>query len=136
MAGTVPARLTPAQQGRKFGLTVGIAFLVIAAFSWWRGHTTVPMVLGALGGTLSLAGLVIPATLLPVEKAWMAFAHLLSKVTTPIFMGLVYFIVFTPFGIVRRALGKNALVHRDDSGSFFATLDQEQRRRRSMTRQF
>ena len=136
MAGTVPARLTPAQQGRKFGLTVGIAFLVFAGISLWRGHVLPPRILGALGGTLTLAGLLIPSLLLPVEKAWMAFAHLLSKVTTPIFMGLVYFIVFTPFGIVRRALGKNGLVHAADSGSFFHTLDQEQRKRRSMARQF
>ena len=136
MAGTVSARLTPAQQGRKFGLTVGIAFLVFAGISYWRGHVLPPRILGGLGATLTLAGLVIPSLLLPVEKAWMGFAHLLSKVTTPIFMGVVYFVVFTPFGIISRALGKNALVHTADTGRFFITLDQEQRKRRSMARQF
>jgi hypothetical protein len=136
VAGTIPARLTPAQQGRKFGLTVGIAFLVFAGISLWRGHDLAPRILGALGGTLVLAGLLIPALLLPVERGWMRFAHLLSKVTTPIFMGLVYFLVFTPFGIVRRLAGKNALVHKSDAGSYWVTLDRAARARRSMRRQF
>ena len=136
MAGAVPARLTPQQQGRKFGLTLGIAFLVFAGISLWRDHETVATVLGAIGGVLLLGGLLAPVALLPVERGWMAFAHALSKVTTPIFMGLVYFLVFTPFGVVRRAMGKNGLVHVPQAGSYWATLDRDARRRRSMQRQF
>ena len=46
----VPARLTPAE-GRKFGLTVGAAFLVLAAIPWWRGHRIArDCACGALGG--------------------------------------------------------------------------------------
>ena len=136
MAGTVPARLTPAQQGRKFGLTVGLAFLVLAGISFWRGHVLPPRIFGALGGVLLLGGLAVPAALLPVERAWMGLAHAISKVTTPIFMGLVYFLVFTPFGIVRRLLGKNGLVHQPASGSYWIPLDRAARTTRSMRRQF
>jgi hypothetical protein len=59
MAAGVPARLTAAQ-GRRFGLTVGCAFLVFAGIAWWRGHPTTTNVLGTLGGVLSVAGLIIP----------------------------------------------------------------------------
>ena len=89
MATRVPARLTTAQ-GRRFGLTVGGAFLVFAAIAYWRGHSTSTAVLGGLGATLALAGLIIPAHLGPVERAWMRLAHLISKVTTPIVMGVMY----------------------------------------------
>ena len=92
MAARVPARLTAAQ-GRKFGLTVGGAFLVFAGIAWWRGHPTTTMVLGSLGGGLALAGLVVPTMLGPVERAWMALAHAISKVTTPIVMGVMYLLV-------------------------------------------
>ena len=85
---------------------------------------------------LLLGGLVVPAALLPVERGWMAFAHALSKVTTPIFMGLVYFLVFTPFGVVRRMMGKSGLVHVPANASYWATLDRDARKRRSMLRQF
>jgi hypothetical protein len=104
MAAGVPARLTAAE-GRKFGLTVGIAFAVFGAILLWRGKTTLATVLLALGGVLVLAGLVVPTLLGPVERAWMGLAHLISKVTTPIFMGIVYFVVMTPIGFIRRRMG-------------------------------
>lgn len=108
MAHRIPTRLSAAE-GRKFAFTVGIAFLVLAAFTYWRGLTTVPVVLGSLGGALLLAGLVVPTMLGPVQRGWMGFAHLLSKVTTPIFMGIVYFIVIAPIGLFRQLIGKNAM---------------------------
>jgi hypothetical protein len=104
MAAGVPARLTAAE-GRKFGLTVGLAFGVLGGFLLWRGKETVSTVLLALGGVLVLAGLVVPTLLGPVERAWMGLAHLISKVTTPIFMGIVYFAVMTPMGFFRRRMG-------------------------------
>jgi hypothetical protein len=109
MAGRVPARLTAgaytAAQGRKFGLTVGLAFAALGGALAWRGRPTASTVLFALGGALVLAGLVVPASLGPVERAWMGLAHRISKVTTPIFMGVVYFLVMTPAGVLRRRFG-------------------------------
>jgi hypothetical protein len=92
-------------QGRKFGLTVGIAFLALTALLLWRQRETIAYVTGTLGGLLVLGGLVIPTKLGPVERAWMAMAHKISKVTTPIVMGIVYFIVIAPIGLGREFLG-------------------------------
>ena len=39
----------------------------------------------------------------------MALAHAISKVTTPIFLGVVYFLVLTPTGLVMRAFGRRRL---------------------------
>ncbi len=111
MAGSLPARLTP-REGRKFGLTVGVAFLVLAAIVLWRDKTTAATVLGILGGVLVIAGLLIPTRLGPVRRAWMGLAHAISKVTTPIIMGVIYFLLITPIGLVRRNVGKNPLVRR------------------------
>lgn len=108
MADRIPARLTTAE-GRKFGLTVGIAFLVFAAIALWRQRQTAEFVLGSLGAALVAGGLVVPTRLGPVQRAWMRLAHALSKVTTPIFMGVVYFVVLSPIGIVMRAMGKSPL---------------------------
>ncbi|MEP6733735.1 MAG: SxtJ family membrane protein [bacterium] len=101
MAAGVPARLTAAE-GRKFGLTVGSAFLVLGTVAMWRGKRRTAIVLQSLGGVLILAGIFIPTMLGPVERAWMGLAHLISKVTTPIFMSIVYFVVITPIGYLRR----------------------------------
>jgi len=135
LAHQVPARLTPAE-GRKFGLTVGAAFLVIAAVLWWRGKPGAVPWVGGLGALLALAGLVIPGQLGPVHRAWMGLALLLSKVTTPVFMGVVYFVVLTPVGMLMRALGKNPLRHPYHDGSFWVVRPAEARRRTDMERQF
>lgn len=103
LADRVPARLTTGE-GRRFGLTVGGAFLVLAALLWWRGHPVGLRVAGGLGTALVLAGLVVPRRLGPVYAAWMKLALAISKVTTPVFMAIVYFVVLTPVGLLRRLL--------------------------------
>jgi len=129
----VPARLSPSE-GRKFGLVVGTAFLVLAAVFWWRGHPLPMRAAGGIGVLLILAGLVIPGRLGPVHRAWMGLAHAISKVTTPIFMGLLYFLVLTPAGILRRTLGRNPLV-RPAGPSFWIERDAAHRRS-DLERQF
>ena len=119
MAKRVSARLNAAEKGRKFGLTVGTAFLVLAAIALWRGAPRAPTGLAVLGGLLVLAALVAPAYLGPVERAWMGMAKLISKITTPVFMGVIFFGLFTPIGFLRRRFGRDHLVQRSVSGSLW-----------------
>jgi uncharacterized membrane protein len=135
VAARIPARLTAAE-GRRFGTTVGGAFLVLAGILWWRGRPIVAGVLAALGGVFVLGGLVIPTYLGPVERAWMRMAHLISKVTTPIFMAVMYFVVITPTALLRRTLGSNPLVHRPNQQGYWQPRVGEARRSAGMERQF
>jgi hypothetical protein len=116
MAAGVPARLSAAD-GRKFGLTVGTAFLVFGGIALWRGKQRTATVLFTLGGLLVVAALVAPTALGPVERAWMGLAAAISKVTTPIFMGIVYFLVILPIGLVRRLTGNSPIAPRGRAAS-------------------
>ena len=118
MAAGIPARLSRAE-GRRFAFTVGAAFLVLAALLWWRDVGLAARITGVLGALLGLAGLLVPGSLTPVHRAWMGLAHAISKVTTPIFLGIVYFLVITPTGLLRRTLGRNPMVHRMQGDSYF-----------------
>ena len=119
---------------RKFGVTVGLAFLALAAFVFWREPESVFWkVFAGAGSALLLAGLLIPAQLGPVYRGWMKFALLLSKVTTPLFMGIVYFGLFLITGLLRRAMGKNAMVTKEVNGSFWSAREI---RRANLERQF
>ena len=135
MATRIPARLNAAH-GRRFGLTVGTAFLLLALIAWWRAHPTAAAVLGGLGGILALAGIAVPTRLGPVERAWMQLAHAVSRVTTPVVMGILYLLVLTPVGILRRALSRNPLVHREVDSSYWRRRPEGARRSASMERQF
>jgi hypothetical protein len=135
MAERIPARLTAAA-GRRFGLTVGGAFLLLAGVMWWRDHAALMSIFGAIGGLLAAAGLAIPTRLGPVERGWMALAHAISKVTTPIIMGVMYLLVLFPVGVARRTLGGNPLTHAEQRNSFWRPRPAEARRSASMRRQF
>jgi hypothetical protein len=127
-----------AAKGRKFALTIAIAFGVLALISFWRGRQTPPLILGGLAAILALAGLAVPSKLSPLESAWMKLAHALSKVTTPIFMGIVYFVLLTPIGFIRRSFGGNPLAHKAVRESYWiarAAPDAGKQRSR-MERQF
>ena len=115
MAGRGSARLT-ASEGRKFGLTVGGAFAVLAGVASWRGHGWLAWTLGSLAFLLIAGGLVVPTRMSPVHHAWMGLAHAISKVTTPVFMGVVYYVVITPIGLLRRTLGSHPLKHPERDG--------------------
>lgn len=135
MAERVPARLSAAA-GRKFGLTLGIAFLVFGGVFLWRGKPVRAEVAFAIGVVLVSTGLVAPTRLGPVERAWMGLAHLISKVTTPIFMGVVYFLVVTPIGLVRRGFGGTPLRRDARQASFWFDHKPPADPREAMERQF
>jgi saxitoxin biosynthesis operon SxtJ-like protein len=131
----VPARLSPAE-GRRFGLTVGVAFVAVGAVLWWRGHGAAAPVAAAAGTLLVVAGLVTPARLGPVYRGWMGLATVLSRITTPLFLGIAYFGVITPTGLLRRLAGRNPLVRRPSQPSFWIPREAGARRRRDMEHLF
>lgn len=118
MAQQVPARLSTKERLR-FGLGVGSVFLVLAVISRWRGHAVAPLLLATIGAVLVLAAITLPALLDPMYRAWMGLARAISKVTTPIVMGLIYFVVLTPIGLARRLFGGNPLEAKSNDGSYW-----------------
>lgn len=126
-----------AAKGRRFALTLAVAFAVLGTIGYLRHRHATSVVFAALAGVFLLAALFIPSRLEPVERAWMGLAQAMSRVTTPVFMSIVYFVVLTPIGLIRR-LAANPLVHEPVAGSFWVERKQSDRAaaRRRMERQF
>jgi hypothetical protein len=118
VAERISARLSP-KEARRFGLVVGAAFLGLGALVWWRGRHVTSQVFWGLGAALILFGIILPSALVPVHRAWMGLALAISKVTTPIFLGALYFVIITPIGLVRRTLGHHALKARQTGDGFW-----------------
>lgn len=134
MAAGVPARLSAAE-GRRFALTVGVAFLVLGALFLWRGVDLGASIALGIGTVLVIAGVLVPWALSPVYRAWMGLALVLSRVTTPIFLGIVYFLVITPIGLLMRLTGRHPMVHRLDGESYFVPRP-DGKHRGNLERQF
>src|SRR5436190_1502393 len=103
MAGASRAEL------RRFGLTVGGVFLLLALASWWRAHVLPPRVLAALGLLLVGPGLVAPAALGPVRRVWLRAATLLGEVNSRVLLTVLFYLVIAPVGFVLRHLVRDPL---------------------------
>jgi hypothetical protein len=100
---------------RKFGLTVGGIFLLLGVVSWYRGHEIPPRVLWTLGVLLVGPALVAPRWLGPVERGWMGMAAVLGAINSRIILGVLYYVVLAPVGLVMRRF-RDPLDRRLDDG--------------------
>jgi Saxitoxin biosynthesis operon protein SxtJ len=93
---------------RTLGLTFAAVFTIIALFPLIFGQ---PMRLWsiAVAAVFAMAGLAFPSVLGPLNKAWTRFGLLLHKITSPIVLGFMFFVVVTPIGLLMRLVGKDPL---------------------------
>ncbi|HMB70021.1 MAG TPA: SxtJ family membrane protein [bacterium] len=102
---------------RNFGLSLGVVCLLWAGILWWKGATApIPWLLGA-APVLALLALVAPVALWPIHKVWMPVAHAIAKVLTWLMLTLAFYLVFTPYGVIMRLLGRDPLQRRIDRGA-------------------
>jgi len=101
----VPVKIS---SNRSFGFLFFVVFFVI---SLWLLKSQGDLRLWAF--ILSLVFLVLGVLnskfLTPLNKLWFKFGILLGSIVSPIVMGVVFFIVVTPVGLIMRLLGKDLL---------------------------
>jgi hypothetical protein len=105
---------------REFGLVVGGVFALLGVWWLYRGKFLYPaLVLTIVGLALVLFGLLAPRVLAAPRKAWMKLAEVLAFVSSRIILALIYFLVLTPIGLTKRAMGWDPLHRRAASGESF-----------------
>ena len=98
---------------REFGLVVGSAAVLLGAWWSYRGKfASVALALILLGTALIVLGLVLPKTLVYPNKAWMKLASVLGVVVTHIILAIVFFLIVTPIGVIKRLSGWDPLRRR------------------------
>jgi hypothetical protein len=101
---------------RNFGIVFGVFFAILAILNYWHGRTAWPW---WLGGSLVFLGLswLLPSCLRPLNAVWTRFGLVLSRITQPIVMALIFFSSIVPAGLIARSLGKDLLRLRLDKSS-------------------
>ena len=93
---------------KSFGIVFSVVFFIIAIFPilnndnirvWSLVISLIFLVLGLINSKL----------LSPLNKIWFKFGLILSKVVSPVIMGIIFFLVVTPIGILMRILKKDLL---------------------------
>ena len=98
---------------RKFGITIGVILLIIAGFLFWKEKESFQILL-TFGITLCILGIAIPFILKPIYWVWMIFATILGWIMTRVILSLLFYIIFTPIGLIPRFFGKQFLELRWD----------------------
>lgn len=95
---------------RDFGLVTGaIVAVLFGLFFPWLFERPLPLWPWVVLAVLALVAVVAPLALRPVYHGWMRVGLLLSRITTPIVMGIVFFVVITPVALLLKLLRKDAM---------------------------
>ena len=93
---------------RIFSVLWLVGFGLFGALLAWRGGTWAPAVWG-LAVVGCLVGLLLPRAMKPVYVAWMVAAFPIGWTVSLVLLAFVYYVVFTAFGLVFRAIGRDPL---------------------------
>ena len=93
---------------RSFGIVFFIVFLLIALYPLINSEV-IRMWSVILSLIFLVLGLLDSKILNPLNKIWFKFGILLGRIISPIIMGIIFFFVVTPIGLIMRILGKDLL---------------------------
>ena len=93
---------------RSFGIVFFVVFLIIALYPLINdGNIRLWSLIVSLA-FLAL-GLLNSKFLSPLNKIWFKFGLFLGKIISPIVMGIIFFLVVTPTGLIMKLLRKDLL---------------------------
>ena len=93
---------------RNFGLVFFIVFLIV---SIWPLTYDEPVRLWSaiISSVFLILGLMNSKLLTPLNKLWFKFGMILGAIVAPVVMGVVFFLVVTPIGLIMKIIGKDLL---------------------------
>lgn len=107
---------------RVFGFVLAVFFLIIAALPLWSGGAWRVWAL-VPAAILTAAALLAPSVLAPFNRLWSAFGDALRRITTPVVLAFIFFVVLTPMGLLMRLFGKDLLRLRFDKAASSYWID-------------
>tara|TARA_E500000178_G_scaffold174053_1_gene173218 strand:+ start:993 stop:1379 length:387 start_codon:yes stop_codon:yes gene_type:complete len=118
---------------KNFGVVFSFVFLIIGLWPLFNyGEIRYWAILIAF--IFLILGLLNSRLLNPFNKIWFKFGILLSKIVSPIIMGIIFFLVVTPIGLLMRIFKKDLLNLRFNSNETYWIKKKEDKS--SMKNQF
>ena len=108
---------------RNFGIVFSIVFLIIGIWPILnQNEIRIWSIIISL--IFLILGLINSKFLSSLNKAWFKFGLILGSVIAPIVMGIIYFLVVTPTGLIMKALGKDLLgLKRNKNNTYWLEKD-------------
>ena len=107
---------------RNFGIVFFIVFLIIALWPLLKQNEIRIWSL-IISFIFFALGLINSKLLTPLNKIWFKFGILLGNIISPIVMGIVFFLVVTPTGLIMRLFRKDILKLKNNKDSYWIDKD-------------
>ena len=93
---------------KNFGIVFFIVFLLVALYPLinYQEIRTWSILVSII---FLFLGLINSVILTPLNKLWFIFGIFLGKIVSPFIMGIIFFFVVTPIGLLMRLFGKDIL---------------------------
>lgn len=89
---------------------------LIAAWQFYRGRGAIALALLAAAVVLATTALVWPPAARRFHAVWMWIARILGWVNSRVLLSLVFFLLFVPYNLASRLVGRDPLSRRRKSG--------------------
>lgn len=96
------------REWRKFGLTLGLVFGLLAGLLIWRGKAHA-IIFGGVSVFFLFFGILVPGLLKPIHKVWMGLALMMGWVMSRVLLAALFFLAITPVALILRLSGKDIL---------------------------
>ena len=121
---------------QRFGYFFTLVFLIASIFLYFREINMIFYVLGTCSIVFFLITFFKAEILMPLNKLWMKFGLVLGMIVSPIVMGVIFFAIFTPIGILMRLFGRDELLLQFKAKPSYWTKRNEDIQSNSFRRQF
>ena len=93
---------------RSFGIVFFVVFLLISIYPLFdQGEIRLWSLIISI--IFLILGIINSKFLLPLNKLWFRFGLFLGKIVSPIIMGIIFFLVVTPIGLIMKLFKKDLL---------------------------
>ena len=122
---------------RNFGLIMGLFFAIVAMVILIK-HRQSTVLPALISSAFFLIAISMPALLKYLYIAWMKFAFILSWFNTRLFLCVIFYLVFSPAGLIMRIFKVDFLERKFAPGeiSYWKTKDKEESASEDYSRQF
>ena len=94
---------------KKFGVFFSFIFLIASSYSYFLAAEIALYISSFFALFFFIAAIFKSDILLPLNKLWMRFGLLIGMIVSPVIIGLIFFIIFTPLALFMRVIGRDEL---------------------------
>jgi len=123
---------------RTFGMALALFLAIIGTVHFFKGNVPTNYWFWGTALLIFATSVTLPVLIKPVYQAAMFVAHILGWINTRLILGLIYYLLFTPVGVIMRVLGKDPLHRKFDkqAKTYWKVRDRTARPKEHYLRQF